>query len=587
MGAPLLAALDEAGVLKHSQVPRDRRRAYAKRAGQLSHRRLRVRQAFEDAASDRIGERREGGVQAAGKILNHTVNSLCFAQRCQAAPYTESVKMRCFLGSLVIVLAVSPLGLRAQQEGEQLDADIRMFTVMAAINLAGYDQGYGSPGDSIVRQAVRTKLENFDGDSLELLRNFYPEVKQSNDSLTLSQFVSYALNCEPPPTFALEAELPTDLPPDIRGLRGFGRIVQQFYAEADIESLWQEFQPAYEEEILRYGNVLIPELSEAAGYLRLGLNSVEARGFRIRFDLLGSPNQINTRLYGGRVVIVAHPHDEVPVDEIRRSFLMHTLDRLSIRYSDAVDKKEFLGRFALFAPALGEEYKSDFQLLTTRCLVNAVEARLMRGSEEEKLKRVQDDLEQGWILTPYFFEALAKFEEDPSDIRKYYREMIEAINVKREGQRLKDVQFRTPAPEARRPARAAAPKLSELDKALQRGEFLLREEMTDEAREAFVEAIEKAGGANAQAQYGLARVAITEGDPDLAREHFVHAAEQTEDAHIRAMSHLYLGRIEDIVGNRDQAVEHYKLALEAGDDSPRTRELAEAGLNAPFARPQE
>lgn len=495
--------------------------------------------------------------------------------------------MRFLIGSLMILLAVSPMSLQAQQEGEQLDADIRLFTVMAAINVAGYDQGYGSPGDSIVRQAVRTKLEDFDGESLELLRTFYDEVKQDDDSATLSQFVSYALNCGPPPTFALEAELPTDLPPDIRSLRGFGRIVQQFYSEADIERLWDEFQPAHEQEILRYGDVLVPKLFQAAGYLRLGLNSIEARGFRIRFDLLGSPNQINTRLYGGRIVVVVHPHDEVPIEEIRRSFLMHVLDRLSIRNSEAVDKKDFLGRFALFAPALGEEYKSNFQLLTTRCLVNAVEARLMRGSPEVKLKRVQDDLENGWILTPYFFEALAEFEDSPLNIRKYYPEMIDAINVKREGQRLKDVKFRAPPQQARRRARAAPPKLSELDKALQRGEFLLREEMTDEARAAFVLALEKAGGSSAQAQYGLARVAITEGDPDLAREHFTQAAEEAEDAHIRAMSYLYLGRIEDIVGNRDLAVQNYKLALESGDDSERTRKLAEEGLKEAFARPQE
>ncbi|MCB1021412.1 MAG: hypothetical protein KDC27_15890, partial [Acidobacteria bacterium] len=47
------------------------------------------------------------------------------------------------------------------QEGDQLDADIRMFTVMAAINAVGYDEGVGAPGDSIVRQAVRLQLEQF------------------------------------------------------------------------------------------------------------------------------------------------------------------------------------------------------------------------------------------------------------------------------------------------------------------------------------------------------------------------------------------------------------------------------------------
>jgi len=86
MGAPLFAALDEAGVFKHSKVPRDRRGAHAKRLRQLAHRRLPLSQTFENAAPDRVGQGREGSVEAAGKILNHNVNYLCSAPLCQAAP---------------------------------------------------------------------------------------------------------------------------------------------------------------------------------------------------------------------------------------------------------------------------------------------------------------------------------------------------------------------------------------------------------------------------------------------------------------------------------------------------------------------
>jgi hypothetical protein len=76
-----------------------------------------------------------------------------------------------------------------------------------------------------------------------------------------------------------------------------------------------------------------------------------------------------------------------------------------------------------------------------------------------------------------------------------------------------------------------------------------------------------------------------EADPDLAREHFLEVAETADDPHLEAMAHIYVGRIEDVVGNRDQAVLHYKLALDAGDPSQHTRELAEQGIAAPFHRP--
>ena len=93
---------------------------------------------------------------------------------------------------------------------------------------------------------------------------------------------------------------------------------------------------------------------------------------------------------------------------------------------------------------------------------------------------------------------------------------------------------------------------------------------------------------NAQAEYGLARVAVSQADPDLAREHFSYAARLAEDdPHIRAMSHIYIARIEDIVGNREQAVEHYRLALETGDNSENVKQLAEKGLAAPFRSPRQ
>jgi tetratricopeptide (TPR) repeat protein len=249
-----------------------------------------------------------------------------------------------------------------------------------------------------------------------------------------------------------------------------------------------------------------------------------------------------------------------------------------------VAEKEALSRFALFAPALDGVYKEDFELLVTKCLVKAVEQRLDRSSEAEKLAAVDQALKEGYILTPYFFHKLAEFETDGRDINRYYEDMIKAIDLKAEAARLQGVQFVEKAAEPDR-AQPIKVQLSPLDKKLQQAEFLLREDMLDEARAAFIEALNLAEGRSAQANYGLARVAITQADPDVAREHFIDAAAMAEDPHLKAMSHIYIGRIEDVVGNRERAIEQYRLALEAGDPSERTKQLAERGLAAPFARP--
>jgi tetratricopeptide (TPR) repeat protein len=452
--------------------------------------------------------------------------------------------------------------------------------------MAGYDDGVGARGDSAVRQAVRKHLEGFQGESRGLLENAYQELKQSDSDANLSQWVSFALTCEPPPTFALLAELPTDLPPEVRRLRGFSRLLEQFYQEADIEGMWQQVQPAVEAEMIRYQDALAPMLFRTAGYLRLSAQSREFQGFKVWIDLMSAPGAVNTRLYGGEVQIVVHPNAEVPLDEIQHAFLVHLLDRLSIRYREEVSRIEVLSRFAMFAPALDEAYKTDFELLTTQCLAKAVQQQLRRAPEADKLAAVDEALREGYVLTPYFYEKLDEFEKDGRDINRYYPDLIKGVDLKREAARLQATTFvEAPSKPVRRAP--APPKVSEVDKMLERGEFLMTQDMLDEARESFMGALEKAGGSHAQASYGLARVAILEADPDLAREHFARAAELAEDPHLKAMAYVYLGRIADIIGNREEAIKNYRLALDAGDPSERTRELAEQGINAPFARPGE
>ena len=74
----------------------------------------------------------------------------------------------------------------------------------------------------------------------------------------------------------------------------------------------------------------------------------------------------------------------------------------------------------------------------------------------------------------------------------------------------------------------------------------------------------------------------------MAIEHFLVAANLAEDEpHIRAMSHIYVARISDIMGEREAAIEHYNQAKQVGDPAPRTQQLIAEGLNQQFQSPAE
>ncbi len=487
---------------------------------------------------------------------------------------------------LVAAAAVFPA---SRARADQLDTDIRLFTVLTAINLAGYDEGLGSPSDSPVRRAIRDELSDFDGSSLALLKTFYQENKRVDAGATLSQYVSYALVTEGPPYFEVKADLPTDLPPDVRRIRGLGPILAEFYNQAPIERLWSKYQPEFDREITRYQEPLIQALFEAAGYVRVSPTSREVQSFQIVFDLLAAANQLNTRAYGGKVYVVVHPSKKLHIEEIRHAFLLHLLDRLAIRHGTAIGKKEILSRFAMFAPALDPVYKGDFQLLVSKCVVKAVEARLSRRPQAERMEQVEQDLREGYILTPYFYDALEAYEKQGQELRLYYPEMIEAINLKQEAARLQDIEF-AEAPSNNLEPVTTRPQVSKADVLLHAGEIFLADRKPLRARNKFEQALVESEGPNPDAAYGLARVALAEGDPDLAMQFFEQALAAVPDPHVESMSRVYLGRIADITGLRDQAIEQYRAALEVRNIPDRARELAAEGLDQPFEsgrRPSE
>lgn len=492
---------------------------------------------------------------------------------------TSSVLTRRTFRVLVYILAAISVSNRVH--ANQLDSDIRLFTALAAINLVGYDNGLNTTADNSLRRAVRADLRSFHGSSKQRLKDFYDQHKLPDASRTLAQYVSYALMAEGPPSFNLTASLPTELPPDVRRIRGFGSILAEFYKQAPIEYLWNKYQDYFDREITRYQEPLIESLFEATGYVRISPTSREVQSFQVIFDLLGGANQLNIRSYRGNVYVVVHPSKRLYINEIRHAFLLHLLDRLAIRNGNHIREKSILSRFAMFAPALHETYKANFQLLVSKSLVKAIEVRLARLTRTERELQVTQNLREGYILTPYFFDALELYEKQSADMTIYYSEMIKGIDLQYEAARLQSVEFAETAATRSDPI-VAQPQSSEADTLLRQGELLLADRKPLQAQKKFKLALTKEGGSKPDITYGLARASLAEGDADSATRFFEQTLRSFPDPHIEAMSHIYLGRIADVMGAREKAIERYKIGLAIPNVPDGVRELAMTGLLQPF-----
>src|SRR5262249_55620593 len=246
---------------------------------------------------------------------------------------------------------------------------------------------------------------------------------------------SFGLVINGPPDFSFRYEL-TALPPDVVALDGFQPLLIQFYREAKLEDLWKRLQPAFEEALAQYTAPVSRAVLQANAYLRNQASGFLGRRFQVYVDLMGAPNQVQTRSYVDDYFVVVTPAAELPIEEIRHMYLHYLLDPLPLKYSEIVKTKRGLGDYAQGSPILEDQYKSDFTLLTTECLIKAVESRIDR-----KPAAVELALREGFVITPAFAEALETYERQEQAMRLYFPELVQSIDLKREAKRLDHIDF--------------------------------------------------------------------------------------------------------------------------------------------------
>jgi tetratricopeptide (TPR) repeat protein len=481
----------------------------------------------------------------------------------------------------IFVIVVFRAG-AAEPQG-QLDASRTLFSVLAAINAAGYDADLASGANHPLRQIIRREIAAKKLPVVEDLKYFVNKHHKNDPTAELSQYISFALSVKGPPDFESKFRN-VDVPPDVGPLEGFSALMAKFDRDADIEELWKKSQPAFEQVIDRYHEPVSQAILEVNAYLRNVTSGYLGRRFQIYVDLLGAPNQIQVRGYLDDYYVVLTPSPEPQIDDVRSAYLSYLIDPPALKYSDLIMKKKGLIDYVQNAPALPEIYKSDFLLLSTKSLVKAIESRLNKGKRQEM---VDQALKEGYILTPHFAEQLAIYEQQQESMRLYFPELVKAIDLKKEEKRLDRVQFA----EARvRKAKAAPvappPQPTGAAKTLEDAENLYRDRDLEKARQAYSRVLQETEekSLHASSYYGLARIAVLQKDPELAERLFQKSLGSLPDPQVRAWVEVYLGRLSDAAGEREEAVKHYKQALAVEGGSSAAKEAAQKGMQQSFQK---
>ncbi len=453
-----------------------------------------------------------------------------------------------------------------------------LFTTLAAINAAGYDAGINSPLNDRykVRTQIRQELAKRKIPSLPELTSFYKQHRKPTDTADLSQYISFALVANGPPSF----EVPAQVPPDVQSLAGFSELLARFYKEGNLEDLWNRSQPAYTAAMAEYQEPVIGTLFETNGYLR-NPSGYLGRRFQIYLDLLAAPDQIQVRSYRDDYFIVISPTTAPVVDEIRDAYLAYLLDPLTFKYSDVIKSKKALQQYAENAPALDLAYKDDWSLLVTKCLTKALDSRLMHGGTAQRQAFIEQAMREGFILTAGLAELLPKYEKQQDAFRLYYPDLISALDVKKEEKRLKNVEFaQSVAPRVIAPP--AKMQLDPAEESLQSADGLFGQNDYENARKLYKKVLQQTSDKAKQgrAYYGLGLIDLREKRWDGALNLFGRTVETNPDPATTAWAHYYLGQLAVKAGDFDKATAEFKQTLAIEGASARAREAAEKAMKS-------
>lgn len=493
-----------------------------------------------------------------------------------------------------------------------------VFLMAAALNACGYDEGLAESDP--VRARVRSEMSDAFARSEEA-RNirdklclYIAQHRMTGTEHDIAQYISLALYLSPPP--ALETSVGIDeMPPDSTQVVEILPLLRQFVQAVDLHGIWLTVHHTYDQETDQVHDALYKTITSANLYLKMPFESYTGSRFTVVIEPMLSPAMVNARIYGTDYVVVVSPsHGQVPLNDVRHTYLHYLIEPLLYSRVNAIDREQPILKEIRDAP-LDFRFRSNTVALTVECLIKAIEARTMdtgipdyqipRGVERSDLPRyereqqiveqkqeavrqvaVHHDMTQGFVLTQYFYNQLIQFEKDPASLRDTIGEMVYSMDIDQQVHRAREIQFDQQA-DGELLQRSQPRKLDGLDLAeakLSNGDVAGASAIAEKVLAEKSNSAQSVADA-ARAHFILARAAIMTGHPEEAISHFQATISSSQVSRQIAWSHIYLGRMLDLDCKRDEAVAEYKLAFAHRDGQEDTRVAAEQGLKRAYAVP--
>jgi len=309
------------------------------------------------------------------------------------------------------------------------DADERLFTAHAFMNMAGYDMEYNDDGMHPIRQNVRSTLNQRLPESyLDSIRTYYNKHKHY-----LGYYGTYALTLTSPPDLTIKLDSLSCSPwvvQNVSALPGLDDRLREFYDRANIHSLWQQHLPQIQEHHDKYRphtQTALHDLKSFLGVEQLPFD--ESKGQIITaFSPLLSFFQAFTVMVNNNVHLVFGPQPSEPSpSSYYHEVTHHFTDRV------VYEHQEYLERIAPLVQ-LAEERKGTISYaVIEESIVRAIDiiltSKLCDRTDDQIQDAVNTEYKYGFILCPYFVETLPTYSATGRALEDYFPVLIAGIDI--------------------------------------------------------------------------------------------------------------------------------------------------------------
>jgi tetratricopeptide (TPR) repeat protein len=470
----------------------------------------------------------------------------------------------------------------------KFQTDVRIFAVMAAVNLAGFDLEAADLTRNPVRKLVRERLSGARADLRERLQKFYDAHNSAREeSGKQNKYVSLALLLKGPPQFALQAK-PAEMPPDVLPLVGFENLLEELWKEGELAALWEQVRPEYAREAEACRPLLRSMIIETLGYMRMEARVALDRELIFIPDLLNGYGVVNARNIENNYVVIVGPSrtDERPMRSLRHEYLHFLIDPLIAKYFSYLPAAEpYLKRLQEQLGVL-ERYKRDFTLMATESLIQMMEFRLDRESGVHLTEKMVKAYGEGLLLAPYFEENLLAFEKRQDSFQEFFPGLIKGIRSEVESNRDASIAQLSKEIESRPKAGGGAQSLEpfqqpELRSLLNQANQLLVGKDFDKAAP-LLERVLRIDALNASALFGMAQIASQAQDFERALALYEQAAANAgAEAWIAGWSWVHRGDIYQFLGDSGRAQAEWSRVSKLQGNLRGAAEAAKKSMSRP------